>query len=385
MADDVYIDRLVVELTADITEFRRALLEAIGLTEQLGRGLNDAMARHVGAGDIINTGITAALAGAAIQASRTQIVVAGALQAIGRSAREAHEQIAAAQRAQAALAWGGPTPPRPPAGGGAIAVVPVQPQLPGGRTAAAPSGGADVTGTMGGAAIDTYSIGGTYTPGDRIWRIRQAELRRAAEGTPPGSPQWRDYEEARAAAGMAPDPNVPRHASPGSGRPPQPPPGVPTLAYPHQDIGGAARGMTAGQAAMVARGVASGRVSHPDPRVRADGDLAREMSDSYSARIAHDLETAAGMTGPPPGPAPPGKEWDPTTRQWVYADMRQAAQEDDLRRRARGRSGRSYRRSDGPWRQNGAEQQGGDGSHQRLFALAQDGGGAGARAGRYGQ
>jgi hypothetical protein len=420
MADDVYIDRLVVELTADITEFRKALLEAIGLTETLGTRLNDAMARHVGAGDIINAGITAALAGAAIQASRTQIAVAGALQAIGRSAREAHEQIAAAQRAQAALAWGGPTPPRPPAGGGALPpggggggssggggaiIVPTPGGLPatyGGPAQAPPRGQAGAPPPAPtGPVTDMYHLGGVYQPGNRIWRIRQADLRRRAEGTPAGSPEWQEYEEARRAAGLGADPNIPTPRGPvvgplpgtpgyraaegalqgpprpsgepprpagvpqgawwhatrqhwidpasgqviappppgpptvGLGRPAQPPPGVPTLAYPHQDIGGAARGMTAGQAAMVARGVASGRVSHPDPRVRADGDLPREMSDSYSARIAHDLETAAGMTGPPPGPAPPGREWDPRTRSWVYADTRQAAQERDLRGRAR--------------------------------------------------
>jgi hypothetical protein len=326
MADDVWIDRLVVELTADISEFRRALLEAIGLTEQLGRGLNDAMSRHMGAGDIINAGITAALAGAAIQASRTQIQVSGALQAIGRSAREAHEQIAAAQRAQALLQWNGPPPP-PPAGG-AIAAGPVAPQLPGGGAAGVPAAG-----SMGGSAIQTYSIGGVYQPGNRIWRIRQRDLLRAAEGTPAGSQQWRDYEEARAAAGLPPDPNVPRASGPDASgpRPPAIIPGVPTVPHPVQ----APTGMTTGQAAIVARGVAAGRINHPDPRIRADGDMPRELSDSYSARLAHELETAAGMTGPPPGPVPPGREWDPRTRSWVWSDVRQGDQERALRDRTR--------------------------------------------------
>lgn len=215
-----FIDRLVVELTADISKFRQQMAEAIALANRLQSTMYAGAGPAAAGGGGFFAGLAGGLAAAQMQASRTERAITSAMASIAKATQAATDQALAAQRAYAGLTWGGGGPPAYPApAGGGVApkggAVIVRPNYDADAPNApnAPKGGGwrwaapDTA-----SAADMYHLGGEYVPGNRIWRIRQAALRKRAEGTPPGSPEWREYEEARRAGGARPDPNIPKGA-----------------------------------------------------------------------------------------------------------------------------------------------------------------------------
>lgn len=186
MAEVRVIDTLVVEITADLTAFRRAMAEATGMVQGLGKQLGQAlnggqspMLSGPGGQGILYAALVAPLATAAIQARTTQSIMTSSLKAIADQAREANRQMVL-------LAQGG------------------------GAARGAGAGGAIVPGGAGGPIEAYRDPNGAYRAGaNPIARVHQAELRNRAEGTQPGSPEWQQYAAARAAAGLGPDPSIP--------------------------------------------------------------------------------------------------------------------------------------------------------------------------------
>jgi hypothetical protein len=100
MATGTLLETLTIKITADLTEFRRAMAEVAATTSKVAKDLSDAIGSHVDLGDMITAGITAPLAIAAAQASV--------------SSRKIKEELASiAQMQRGAIALGAVSGTRP--------------------------------------------------------------------------------------------------------------------------------------------------------------------------------------------------------------------------------------------------------------------------------